>query len=106
MEGVSPQDTPENLGMCHSVLQVSFQLLIVTLNVLSSDSQALVDVVQPRVSYTYLQGLTQVLGIDFITVFFVRVLFFKNIILSPSIPLCLSFLDPKLPVRDEHLPPN
>jgi len=38
MASVRPQDTPENLEhMCHSVVQVSCQLLNVILNVLSSN---------------------------------------------------------------------
>lgn len=41
-------------GMCHSVFQVSFQLLIVILSVLSSDFQTSDGVVPPKISYTYL----------------------------------------------------
>lgn len=64
--------------MYHSIFQMSFQLLIVILNVLSSDFQTLGDVVQPGISYAYLQGSSQVVGSDFLVVFFLRYLAFKS----------------------------
>lgn len=71
-------------------LQVPFQLLIVALNVLSSDFQTSGDTVQPRISYTYLQGLAQVLGSDIITVFFSKSFVFGEYKTdSPSKPAAL-----------------
>lgn len=57
---------------------MSFQLLIVIIKVLFSDFQTLGDGVQPRISYAYLQGLSQVVGSDFLVVFFLRYLVFKS----------------------------
>lgn len=64
--------------MCYSIFQMSFQLLIVIVKVLFSDFQTLDVGAQPRISYAYLQGLSQVVGSDFLVVFFLRYLVFKG----------------------------
>lgn len=69
MAGVNPKDSPENLG---------YACFASALPTIDCDTKCTffrlpdfsADTVQPRISYTYLQGLAQVLGSDFITVFF------------------------------------